>query len=126
MFEELEAVVMGCARCRFRKSCRGMGWRCGWFLIAAMTHASFICSSPSLLVSACRVEVTSGYRMPCPEFCERKMYDNIMLACWAADPHERPSFKKLVEFLSPTALLSSASQGLLAKPIELVGCDWGT
>lgn len=45
------------------------------------------------------VEVSAGYRLPCPESCSKAVYD-LMLACWDETPGFRPSFGKLAEQLS--------------------------
>jgi hypothetical protein len=43
------------------------------------------------------MEITSGYRLPCPAGCEQEIYQR-MLACWKTNPHERASFRLLCQF----------------------------
>ncbi|XP_072041375.1 tyrosine kinase receptor Cad96Ca-like [Amphiura filiformis] len=40
-------------------------------------------------------EIQQGYRMPRPEHCVQQLYD-IMSACWASNPHERPTFAEII------------------------------
>ncbi|CAL8311657.1 unnamed protein product [Lota lota] len=39
-------------------------------------------------------KVPTGYRMPAPPHCPKMMYE-IMLDCWKADEHDRPTFETL-------------------------------
>jgi hypothetical protein len=43
------------------------------------------------------IEVQAGYRLPCPNGCAKEIHDRMM-ACWKADPHERPLFRGLTTF----------------------------
>ena len=49
------------------------------------------------------VEVTSGTRLPRPEYCSALVYEEVMLACWTADPILRPHFATLVVRLETVA-----------------------
>ncbi len=40
------------------------------------------------------VEVTNGYRLPCPAGCEQEIHAR-MLSCWKEDPHHRATFRSL-------------------------------
>lgn len=39
-------------------------------------------------------QLQEGYRMPCPENCQEKLYE-IMLSCWKDRPENRPTFETL-------------------------------
>jgi hypothetical protein len=41
------------------------------------------------------IEVSAGFRLPKPDDCHEDIY-NLMLACWAKDPKDRPNFTKIV------------------------------
>ena len=41
------------------------------------------------------LQVSTGYRLPCPDTCPRPTYDLLMHACWAAAPTARPTFVQL-------------------------------
>lgn len=41
------------------------------------------------------VRVKGGYRLPCPEGCPEKVYQDVLKPCWAADPNARPTFVEL-------------------------------
>lgn len=43
--------------------------------------------------------VPKGYRMECPEFCPKEIYEKIILWCWELDAFKRPSFKDLSDKL---------------------------
>ncbi|XP_072041377.1 uncharacterized protein [Amphiura filiformis] len=43
-------------------------------------------------------EIQQGYRMPRPEHCVQELYD-IMSACWASNPKDRPTFAEIIENL---------------------------
>ena len=40
--------------------------------------------------------VQQGYRHPKPHLCNDAVYE-LMLACWAKTPEERPSFEQLLD-----------------------------
>ncbi len=40
-------------------------------------------------------KVSSGYRLPQPDLCAKNVYD-VMLSCWDANYHSRPTFTQLV------------------------------
>ncbi len=43
------------------------------------------------------LEVSAGYRMPCPKGCPEPAYDALIRPCWAHDPTARPSFEDLAQ-----------------------------
>ena len=43
--------------------------------------------------------LTNGVRLPCPETCPKSVYTQLMLPCWQLNPHERPTFSKLLTLL---------------------------
>ncbi|XP_044747142.1 tyrosine-protein kinase hopscotch [Coccinella septempunctata] len=40
--------------------------------------------------------LATGARFPCPPMCPQAVYIRIIYPCWHNDPHERPSFSKLI------------------------------
>lgn len=44
-------------------------------------------------------EINNGYRLPAPQDTPKKLHE-IMLACWQADRHLRPTFAHLCEHLT--------------------------
>ncbi|KAL3288358.1 hypothetical protein HHI36_002806 [Cryptolaemus montrouzieri] len=40
--------------------------------------------------------LAAGERFPCPPMCPQAVYVRIIYPCWQNDPHERPSFIKLI------------------------------
>ena len=59
------------------------------------------------------VAIEKGYRLQCPEGCPEDLYNQVMLACWRQDPHERPSFSDLL------TTLRAMSQELKQQPATL-------
>ncbi|XP_015239843.1 PREDICTED: receptor-type tyrosine-protein kinase FLT3-like [Cyprinodon variegatus] len=43
--------------------------------------------------------IERGFKMECPYYANESVY-SIMCKCWALDPNNRPSFSKLVDFMS--------------------------
>jgi serine/threonine protein kinase len=46
------------------------------------------------------VSVTGGYRLPCPEGCEERIHQQIMLPCWAANPDERLAMTEVSRYIT--------------------------
>nr|XP_046226788.1 receptor-type tyrosine-protein kinase FLT3 isoform X2 [Scatophagus argus] len=42
--------------------------------------------------------IERGFKMECPYYADESVY-GIMCKCWALDPHNRPSFSKLVSYM---------------------------
>jgi serine/threonine protein kinase len=45
------------------------------------------------------VRVTEGFRLDCPAGCPTALYKACMLACWAAEPRDRPTLQALSHYL---------------------------
>ena len=45
----------------------------------------------------CADKVIDGYKLSKPSSCTDKIYDNIMLKCWAFEPSDRPTFEQILE-----------------------------
>ena len=67
-------------------------WSFGIVLYEIVTYGN----SPYIGMSNTQVikEVQEGYRIPCPEHCQEKLY-NIMLSCWNKEFQNRPTFETL-------------------------------
>ncbi|XP_023220947.1 uncharacterized protein LOC111622754 isoform X2 [Centruroides sculpturatus] len=65
----------------------------------------------------------SGYRMGRPANCSPELH-KIMLICWQQNPHERPSFRQLVQIFD-TMLQETVEYLSLrpASPNEIINCD---
>ena len=67
-------------------------WSFGILLYELVTYGSL----PYLEISNTELmkQLQDGYRAPCPENCEEKLYDTI-LSCWRERPDNRPTFETL-------------------------------
>ena len=62
------------------------------FLTELVTHGRI--PYPGMTNGEVLARVEQGYRMPPPPTCPDPLYQ-IMVACWKADPEERPTFEYL-------------------------------
>ncbi len=67
-------------------------WSYGIVLYEIITYGQL----PYLGMSNSEVmkKLQEGYRIPCPENCQEKLYE-IMLSCWKEDKESRPTFETL-------------------------------
>ena len=67
-------------------------WSYGILLYELVTygHLPYVGLSPDQIMK----QLQEGYRTPCPENCQEKLYE-IMLSCWKKDPESRPTFETL-------------------------------
>ncbi|XP_075254181.1 tyrosine-protein kinase STK-like isoform X3 [Convolutriloba macropyga] len=54
-------------------------------------------------------KVNSGYRMPKPSECPDKLYGEVMLKCWHANPNKRPTFAHLFSILEDFNIATESS-----------------
>lgn len=57
-------------------------------------------------------QIDRGYRHPKPKDCPDALYDDVMKACWDADPQNRPTFEYL------HSLLDDFDQAMETKYVE--------
>ncbi|XP_063710532.1 tyrosine-protein kinase SRK2-like isoform X3 [Symsagittifera roscoffensis] len=54
-------------------------------------------------------KVNNGYRMPRPQECPEKLYGEVMLKCWHANPNKRPTFAHLFAILEDFNIATESS-----------------
>lgn len=69
---------------------------CWFFLVGAFPYDSI---SNDYILEYLLYSLKKGIRLMRPEICTDELY-SLMLKCWSMNPEERPSFQKIVSFLS--------------------------
>ncbi|XP_077409823.1 receptor-type tyrosine-protein kinase FLT3-like [Vanacampus margaritifer] len=65
--------------------------------------------------------IQRGFKMECPYYADESVYE-IMCKCWALDPGDRPSFSKLVSFMSEH--LTDSEEKLYHNTINQTSSDY--
>ncbi|XP_030626704.1 tyrosine-protein kinase SRK2 [Chanos chanos] len=67
-------------------------WSFGILLYEIMTYGQM--PYPDMTNYQVVEKLPTGYRMPCPPACPKRLYD-VMLECWKENPADRPTFETL-------------------------------
>ncbi|XP_062297514.1 receptor-type tyrosine-protein kinase FLT3 [Scomber scombrus] len=65
--------------------------------------------------------IEKGFKMECPYYANQSVYE-IMCKCWALDACQRPSFSKMVSFMS--SLLTDREEKLYHNMLNDYSCDY--
>jgi hypothetical protein len=54
------------------------------------------------------VNVQAGYKLPCPDKCDPRVHEQLMVPCWAFEASQRPTMERLVPLIKAMADAAAA------------------